>query len=167
MSRASYTEERPLTTLKEVVFSSTFVILGFLVAFFSYLPLFTVIVPLSAFLLFFKDWKMLKKIKELISKGVITYEPKYRTSKREANRSLAVIILIILGPMILSVFLPPLPWISVTMAFVMAWPLSNVLEFILQQLVERETGGKLRKFYKWVNYGDEVLMKEYGWKIEK
>jgi membrane protease YdiL (CAAX protease family) len=166
-SRVSYIEERPLASLKEVILSAIFVFSGFLLSLYTYVPAFLLIIPLSFFMLFFREWKMIKNLKELKNKGVLSYEPKYRKNKAEANRVLTVVLLVIVGPMVLSAFLPPLPWISSTMAFVMAWPLSNVLEFALQKWTERKAGGRVVKYYKWVEYGEEVLLKEYGWKIKK
>ncbi|MEW9492390.1 MAG: hypothetical protein TQ35_0009375 [Candidatus Aramenus sulfurataquae] len=166
-SHVSYTEERSLVSPKEVILSAVFVSLGFLVSLYTYVLGFLLIVPLSFFMLLFREWKMIKNLKELESKGVLSYEPKFRKNKAEANRALTVVLLVIVGPMVLSAFLPPLPWISSTMAFVMAWPLSNVQEFALQRWIEREAGGRVVKYYKWVGYGEDVLLKEYGWKIKK
>ncbi|WP_252896944.1 hypothetical protein [Metallosphaera hakonensis] len=72
--------------------------------------------------------------------GVIRFEPRFRSNRREANRTLTIVIFLIVIPMILSYFLSPLPWISLTMAFVMAWPASNILEMALQRVIEMKTG---------------------------
>ncbi|QKR00137.1 hypothetical protein GWK48_06895 [Metallosphaera tengchongensis] len=165
-SHASYTEERPLATKREVIISSIFLVLGSLIAIISFFPLFLIIIPLSLSILLFREWKMVRNLKELKERGIIEFEPKYRTNRREANRSLFVVISLIATPMILAEFMPPLPWLSLTMAFVMAWPLSNICEVVLQLWIERTTRRRIRKFYKWVALGKETLMKEYGWKLE-
>ncbi|MBW9141622.1 MAG: hypothetical protein K1T65_08090, partial [Candidatus Aramenus sp.] len=87
---------------KEVILSAVFVSLGFLVSLYTYVPAFLLIVPLSFFMLLFREWKMIKNLKELERKGVLSYEPKYRKNKAEANRALTVVLFVIVGPMVLS-----------------------------------------------------------------
>ncbi|AWS00541.1 hypothetical protein [Metallosphaera hakonensis] len=165
-SHASYTEERPLVTVREFLFSFLFVGIGSLIGILSDFTMFTLIIPLSIFLLIYREWKLLSKFKDLKKDGVIRFEPRFRSNRREANRTLTIVIFLIVIPMILSYFLSPLPWISLTMAFVMAWPASNILEMALQRVIEMKTGMKLRRFFNWSSYGNETVMKDYGWVLE-
>lgn len=166
-SPASYTEERGLTTLRELVFSLAFVLIGFTISWLSDPLLFSAIIPISIFILFFREWKLIVGLKELERKGVLRFEPKFKTNRKEANRTLSLVIFIIAAPMVLSFFLPPLPWLSLTMVFIMGWPASNILEFILQKIIEKKTNMVLRKFYNWTSIHGEEMMRDYGWVLKE
>ncbi|MCY0861217.1 MAG: hypothetical protein OWQ52_02190 [Metallosphaera prunae] len=165
-SHASYTEERSLVTRKELVFSTIFVVAGGFVGILTSPELFLVILPLSISVLLFKEWKLFRGMQELQRAGILRFEPRFKTNRKEANRSLVVVLLLIATPMVLSFFLPPLPWLAITMAIVMSWPASNLLEGITQLAIEKRTGKKLRKFYTWTSFRDDVVMKDYGWSLK-
>ncbi|MCG3109031.1 hypothetical protein L3N51_01321 [Metallosphaera sp. J1] len=165
-SHASYTEERSLVTRKELVFSSIFVAVGGLIGSLTVPELYLMLIPLSLLLLLFREWKLFRGMSELRRTGVLRFEPRFRTNRKEANRSLTVVLLLIATPMVLSFFLPPLPWLALTMAIVMSWPASNLLEGLTQLVIEKRTGRKLRKFYNWASFRDEVVMKDYGWSLK-
>lgn len=165
-SRATYTEERELISRKQFIISLLLVSVGATISYSVYFPAFLCILPLALLLFAFRDWKMLTNYNILISNGVIRFEPKFRSNRREAFRSLILVISILSTPMVLSPFLPPLPWLGLSLGIVMAWPASNLVEFFFSYLINRATGKKLLKFYTWYSVSNEVAMKDYGWLLK-
>lgn len=96
----------------------------------------------------------------------ISIIPKIREERRRAFRTATVFFVFIFLPLLLLYLLPSFVlWVVETLSLVSSWLFSNVLGLILIKRIEREHKGKLIRYYIVDEILDEVIIKEYGYKI--
>lgn len=142
-----------------IVFSSIFV-LFFVKGFLIYLVS-TLLYSIPIFL--YRFYYVLKMY--LSNRDKISIIPKIREERSRAIRILVTFLIFLILPLILLYILPFFLWIVETLSLVSSWLLSSLIGWIIISRIENKYKGKLIRYYLLDEILDEIVVKEYGYKI--
>ena len=170
MSRATYTdEERELKFGKAEAFSIALV--AFLLAFSLYegflLPYLVTVLALSLPLAAFRKKELLIAYRWLKSGQEYSVENKNSRARRESRVNSLVLTLLFFAPLIALYVLPVPVNLFSALGVASAYPLSNVISFVLVALIERSLEGKVYSFWEIVEVNDEMYVKRFGYRVRK
>lgn len=95
----------------------------------------------------------------------ISIIPRIREEKSRAIKVLIIFLIFLFSPAALLYLLPFPAWIAETLALISSWLFSTLLGWILIREIENKHKGKLIRYYIIDEVLDEIVIKEYGYKI--
>ncbi|AWR96895.1 hypothetical protein DFR86_04535 [Acidianus sulfidivorans JP7] len=151
---------------KELLFSFIVILISLVISVLDKLVLIFIVstVLYSIPLFFYRFFYIVKMFNQKSNK--ISIIPRLRYERSRAFRSLLLVFLFLLLPFALLYILPTSLWITETLSIISSWLFSSLLGWILISRIEKETGGKLVRYYIIDEKLGEVLVTEYGYKIE-
>lgn len=167
MSHVTYTEDRVLKKGLQFYISIMFLVLGSVISSLISFLYYPILITSALILFLIRDYNLLKAINVLKYKREYVIIPKRSIQNKNATRGLVTTTFLVFLPL-LAILVTPVPYdLPIALAFVISWPLSNLIEFFFLLYVERKLRGMIFEVTRW--FADEsgnYYIKEYGYVIK-
>lgn len=172
MSHASYIDEEKELKVGKAEYFSAFIVSFTLL--FSYIngyltPSIITLLISSLMLTLYRKSQLLRAYKQLKEKGEYLVENKYSTQVKEGNRLKIIFPIILLSPFVALYIFPVPENLFIALAFVMAYPFSNLLIPILVFGIQKKLNGEIYSIMEIVDIKEEdsFYIKKYGYKLKR